>query len=419
MFKSVEFSIFKFLASIMVLLSTVTLLKIGDYSFFIIFQIIFCLCCVLFIKKIIIIKDKYLFLCYMGFIPSALIGYIWNHPQSYKKAAIFMTLLLVLTVLSATYCCYISKTKIEILRHLVNVFGVSVLIQSVWIIIQFLIYSITKTDINNIVFVKLFHTTDDASFVRDWVWHPAGLCNHPAVVAPAFVIGICLYKNKLIRILIISAAILCGSSTSIIGCLIALFIEKMYYLRDYKYKKELKSNNLILAIIIVPLITYLYLKTDLFMGVFEHFQYLIERIILGVNSDSSTKAHIQYYYDYLYIMKKSNFFQVLFGCGEGCSGMWSSLMYNRYVGLGNWSIECDIVNILVSRGIIGFVTYYCFLLSIVVRGRKISIYYPIAIVAITIQGFFYNVQWNYIFLIEIIMSYMISINEDFFEIRGN
>ena len=40
-------------------------------------------------------------------------------------------------------------------------------------------------------------------------------------------------------------------------------------------------------------------------------------------------------------------------------------MYGRYDELGNWAVECDIINILLSRGIVGFVSYYFFLFYII------------------------------------------------------
>ena len=95
--------------------------------------------------------------------------------------------------------------------------------------------------------------------------------------------------------------------------------------------------------------------------------------------------------------------------------MWASLIYGRYAELGNWSIECDIVNILVNRGIIGFVLFYSFLISIIIKGWKFNKYYSIVVLAIVVQGLGYNVQWEYIILIELLFYLCIKYKIDFFD----
>ena len=94
--------------------------------------------------------------------------------------------------------------------------------------------------------------------------------------------------------------------------------------------------------------------------------------------------------------------------------MWASQIYGRYSGLGNWAIECDIVNILVNRGIVGFALFYLFIFRMIVKGWKINKRYSIVAIAIFIQGFGYNVQWEYITLMEIVFYYCICNKIDFF-----
>ena len=78
-----------------------------------------------------------------------------------------------------------------------------------------------------------------------------------------------------------------------------------------------------------------------------------------------------------------------------------SVLDNR-INIGNWAIESDIMDKLYSLGIVGFVLYYTFLSKILIRGYKIDKKYTIVTLAIIIQGFGYNVQWDYIFLIELV-----------------
>lgn len=60
------------------------------------------------------------------------------------------------------------------------------------------------------------------------------------------------------------------------------------------------------------------------------------------------------------------------------------------------------------------VLYYTFLSKILIRGYKIDKKYTIVTLAIIIQGFGYNVQWDYIFLIELVFYICIKNKISFF-----
>ena len=142
--------------------------------------------------------------------------------------------------------------------------------------------------------------------------------------------------------------------------------------------------------------------------------YLWERLF-GEGTDASTEAHFGYYMDYFTIIRESSLFQVLFGYGYGCSGYPITMMYDRYVTLDCWSIECDIINILVSRGIIGFIGYYAFLIYVMIKGWKIDYRYFVVMFTILIQGIGYNIQWDYVFLMEVLMLFTIKLGINFFD----
>ena len=402
---------------LMLLFSTFTLFKIGDISYFIVFQLIFCLVSIILYKSISMVHSKLLYLYFAEMFLSMLSGIIWNFSESYKKAAIFMSLLLLLTLISSMYISRLIKNNPQYVNVITDMIRIALIIQCCWIIIQFLIHATTGIDINEFVFVKMLHTTDDASFVRAWVWYPAGLCHHPAVLAPLFVMGICLFKNPIGKALVTVASVLCGNSTAMLGVIAVIIYEVASNLNKKNIIKKIKKKQLIIFTIGIIGLFFLVFKTNITDGIVERTNHLIERIALGAESDSSTKAHIQYYLDYIDIARKSNLFQLLFGCGEGCSGMWASLMYDRYSSLGNWSIECDFINILVNRGIVGFMLYYMFLIQIALRGRKINAKYTIVMAVIIFQGLTYNVQWNYILMIEIFMYCAICYKIDIFDNR--
>ena len=105
------------------------------------------------------------------------------------------------------------------------------------------------------------------------------------------------------------------------------------------------------------------------------------------------------------IIMNNNFINALFGYGLECSGYIYSKMYGQYVG-SVWVIESDIVNTLLNVGIIGFVIYYWIIYRIffVVKANKNKNKYRLFIVVILLSGITYNIQFNWTFLL-ILMLY--------------
>lgn len=392
--------------------STFVLFKFGNITWFTVLQLLLCIYKVLEKRKIPHTSIWEINLIYAELILATLVGVIFNPTLSYKKAALFMGGMSFLTYFTCLYVNGQIKRNAYTVQLIKEAFKAMSLVQIIWVPTQYIIHLVSGLDINNLIFVDLFHFTEDASFVRAWEWFPAGCCHHPAVIAPMFVIAYCLFDSLPIKLLIVIDSLICGSSTAFVGVLVTavcIFMNKVC-----KKKKCLAKKNCIIigGIVIVILVLFL-LQTNMWTSITERVFYLYARIS-GVSKDDSTAAHFQYYLDYLEIVKKSNIFQILFGCGDGCSGMWASQIYGRYSGLGNWAIECDIVNILVNRGIVGFTLFYFFMFRLIVKGWRMNKYYSIIMVAIFIQGFGYNVQWEYVILMEIIFYYCICNKIDFF-----
>lgn len=139
------------------------------------------------------------------------------------------------------------------------------------------------------------------------------------------------------------------------------------------------------------------------------------KVILSVMGVISILAAILLFTNALNIMMDKVGYIIirLFGYGYGCSGYIFSVLDNR-INIGNWAVESDIMDKLYSLGIVGFVLYYTFLSKILIWGYKIDKKYTIVTLAIIIQGFGYNVQWDYIFLIELVFYICIKNKISFF-----
>ena len=290
--------------------------------------------------------------------------------------------------------------------NIVNAIKMVVLVELVWIFIQLLLYRLFGVDINQLIFVDLLHLVENASFIRSWIWYPSGLSWHSAVLAPLFVMGILFFDNPVIRILIVIESCVCGNRTTLLGvmCCLLLLLLKTMHMRKIKIEKE--KVRLIIAILIAA--ATILIVTGIGPKI------LIK--IFGNGKDASTLAHFGYYSDYFTIIKESSLYQIIFGYGVGCSGYTITSLYGRYADGGTWAIESDFINILVSRGIIGFIIYYWFLIRIMIKGFKIDYRYAIFIITVLFQGFGYNIQFDYLLLIEILMYILIENRVNFFDV---
>lgn len=412
------------LFSLVILFSSLVVLQFHGKTMFIILQILLCGAVFLYSGKVCFFKKSIINVIYINFFFSIISALLGNMYPSYKKAAVVMVIFLFPTYFIAAYLDQKRNLKISYVELFVKAFKLMCLIQLFWVVVQFVLYKGLRIDINKLIFVDTLHLLNKASFIRSWVYYPSGLTWHSAILAPMFVMAFVFFKNPLIRLLIIVDAIICGNSTSLIGVVLCICILVFIQLRDNRIKSLVKANSKIVAALIVVAAgaVVLMAATDFGEYIVSRIQYLFERF--SSSDDESTAAHLSYYIECYDTMKekligpdpgKKNILQFLFGYGYGCSGFIITDKYNRFLSFGNWSIECDFVDIMISRGIVGFITYYLFLFEIFRKGIKIDKRYAAVIVPIVIEGLGYNVQWDYLFFIEVFMYITIRHNINIFE----
>jgi len=403
------------LFSLVILFSSLVVLQFHGKTMFIILQILLCGAVFLYSGKVCFFKKSIINVIYINFFFSIISALLGNMYPSYKKAAVVMVIFLFPTYFIAAYLDQKRNFKIRYVELFVKAFKLMCLIQLFWVVVQFVLYKGLRIDINKLIFVDTLHLLNKASFIRSWVYYPSGLTWHSAILAPMFVMAFVFFKNPLIRLLIIVDATICGNSTSLIGVVLCICILVFIQIRDNKVKSLIKANSKIVAALIVVAVgaVVLIAVTDFGEYIVSRIQYLFERF--SDSEDESTAAHLTYYTDCIETMKECNVLQFLFGYGYGCSGFTITEKYHRFLSYGNWSIECDFVDIMISRGIIGFITYYLFLFEIFRKGIKIDKRYAAVIIPIVIEGLGYNVQWDYLFYIEVFMYIAIRHGVNIFE----
>lgn len=404
--KIIDLSLF-----LMVFVSPLMVIQLFNKELFLWLQIVFVVFCAIRFQKTKIIKHPIIILLFLEPFVSGIIAQLSSMPLMYKKTAINLAIMSM--PLYFSICCIakmISKGY-HAVEIIVNAIKCVILIEIIWIIVQLVCYRLAGMDINEIVFVNTLHMVSNASFIRSWVWYPSGLSWHSAVLAPLFVMGILFFDSVIIRCVILLEAFLCGNSTTLLGCLFCIVLLVINALYTRKYNINRKQICVFLTIIAV---FFLVILTTNFGEKLSSVLTNLWTRLFGAEKDASTEAHLGYYSDYFKIVKMSSVFQILFGYGIGCSGYTITSMYGRYLDGGTWAIECDYVNIIVSRGVIGFVIYYSFLLRIMIKGYKIDHRYGIFILTLLFQGFGYNIQFDYLLLIELVMYILISKRMNFF-----
>ncbi|MEO1768386.1 O-antigen ligase family protein [Candidatus Enterococcus ferrettii] len=405
---------FNWLIWLMIVSSSMIVIQFSGRTLFLFLQIIFCLVVAIGTSKIAFFRFKEINLIFIFMLVTALSAWIGDLPDSYKKAALVVTVYMIPMYFSAAYVYMLMKRDNKMLSVIVRAIKLMCLIQIVWVLIQYVLHTFFGIDINQILFTDVFRFVENASFYRNWVYYPSGLTWHSAVLAPAFVLAIVLFDSLPIRFLALVAVFLCGNSTAVVGAVIAILLLIIYEIGQRKVTFKFRVSTIISIfglLIVGGIVLY---QFNIFEIASDRIVHLWVRL-MDPQSDSSTSAHLGYYSDYLKVLNESPMFQALFGYGEGTSGYPITVMYNRYTTLGNWSVESDIINLLISRGIVGFVLFYYFIFYIALKGMKIDFRYFVVVVSIFVQGFGYNVQWDYVFFLEILMFCSIKLNLNFFE----
>ena len=332
-------------------------------------------------------------------------------PQSYKKTAVDLAIMALPSYVTICYIREFIKEGYDVFGLVIKAIKMMVVIQIGWFLLQAVLWYGMHIDLNNIVFVRLLHTVSNASFVRSWVFYPSGLTWHSAILAPMLVLAYILFEKPHFRVLILLVAVLCGNSTALIGTVLTAVMVWLFQIYVMSGKAVRKRLLMVVAVAVAALLG-LYV-TGSFSRVSGIAINLYKRLF-GSEKDASTAAHFGYYTDYLKIFPQSTIPQIFFGYGYGCSGYTITRLYSRYKTLASWAIESDVINIIVSRGIVGFLAYYIFLFYVMLKGLRTDIRYFIFMAVIFIQGFGYNIQFEYVFMIEMLLFVSLEFNDNFF-----
>lgn len=387
--------------------------QIGGLYFYIIFQVLYCIGNLASNKNRIYFSNSILINgIFMFNIISFISGMLTYLPDSFKRYTLLMVVVLIPSYFAYTYLFYECKEDKNYLKDIVYVLKIGFIIQIMYLPIQLLFYKCLNIDLNDIIFNKILHLMNNPTFFRQGTFFPSAFVWHSAVLAPMFVLAMLLFDNIWIRCIILLDAFICGNSTALVGVLLVIVFLVIHFVGQSNAKI---GKKLLLSIMLILCGGLLFISIPKgYSIIYNKVSYLLARV-LNVSSDTSSAAHMSYYTLYPQIVRNNGWIASAFGTGYASSGFSITSINGQYAGLQHWVVESDFIDILVSRGVIGFISYYVFLLYIGFKGKKIDYRYIVAIAVIMIQGITYNVQFEYLFFIELLMFGSIKLKINFFE----
>lgn len=416
MYSAKKVNVANLLVVMMLLSSSLMVLQIKGRTIFLLLQILFCIYMFITTKKVVIQKSFILIFIMGELLVSLGFAMFSNIPLSYKKAAVYTTMLMVIIFFVMSYMIYLLKNSVINIELIKKCLKVMCILQLHWTIVQYVLYEFLNFNINEYIFVKTLRMVDKASaFKAGNYFMPSGFCWHPAVLVPIVVISFFLFKSWYMKLITILVSFLCRNTTALICmmlCIGLVLLRQMFIILKRKRFNRILGLCCIVLVIMGLAVAF---KLGIVEKLIEKIIYIYQRIFGLVNDHGSGDAHKRYYTAIMDVVDISNVPQILFGYGLGASGYPFTVLFNQYSGHANWAVESDFMNILYSRGIVGFVAYYGMLAYIAIKGYKVNYKYTFVIGIITIAGITYNIQFDWLFMINILFLYLVQNGYDIFD----
>lgn len=295
---------------------------------------------------------------------------------------------------------YLFFTKIAVREEYVAAFfkglHISCLVQLVWCYIQVFVYTVFQADLNGIMFGV-------NSQVKNGGIVYTGLSTHAGTLVPVLILGFVVSKNYVVKCLFVLMALITGNSTCMIAMMVCVFFYLILFLPDNlkKIYPKITPKKIIVSVILMLILVFILYKAGIFNRFKSVYDRIISVVIYGEFTSGSDATHMRYLTSIPFVLSNTNIINLLFGYGIGTSGFQMTRFFNQYPDK-LWTIECDVVDIMYSVGIIGMAVFYFILGCIAIKGFKSDKTNLMFIAAIVIAGIFYNFQMLWLIIIEFI-----------------
>ena len=396
---------------LLVLTSSMIVFEIKGKGLFLFLSVAYVLAAIFYLKRFKLINDKSVYFMFTIYLLSMISCFCSSLPYSYKYAAFRATIIMFLVFIVVNvvnYHFFIEKNAMQIVRKALKLMCA---IQILWSLCSFAAFKLWGLDINQVIFVDVLKLVESASQYKGGVLQPSGLSWHSSTLAPVLALSYFLFNRIEMKLLSIVVAVICGNATALIGMVLCIFIDVTYTI----IKKREINKRLVQALICIGMLVIIALLfSGYYKEIYDKVMYILHRMS-GNSNDSSAYAHIRYYWSYPQVLDISNPMQIIFGYGKGCSGYPIGVLFEQYTYLGNWSVESDIMDILISEGIFGFIAFYYFLLRIIRKGKKIDVRYSFVVIVWILEGVTYNIQFEWFIFMEVLILLLINNKYNIFD----
>ena len=315
--------------------------------------------------------------------------------DGYVSRSAFYTIQLL--VLFIPMLCLISesKRKEEILQSTIDSIVLISRINTVVVFVEMFSFFVVGVGLANCI-LKIFYGVDNAVALINLpaigiFLRPAGLNRDPAYLGIILVFGFLFEKNFVWKLLSF-AAVACAMSRSSI--LIMLVIAVYSYIKTNGIRK-VKPRYFVIATACIIAVVYAMIAIP---SVNSQITGMLSRLHIAnemKSEDAGTMRHL------LYIPKSIEVFlfqynpiQQLIGYGPRLSGTIIAHANVMDVYLDQemfhiaWTMECDIAELLLGYGIIGFILYYCCIFKL----RKINVYGKMLFLVFFLYSIMYDIS---------------------------
>lgn len=391
--------------------STLMLISFGGRPIYYYFALLIVMAYVFAYNKLVFAKDNLIKFYVISLGVSVLLSLISEMNETWKRASFAGYIWFLVIYLFYNYTSrYVTQKNI---MTYIKYFKIAAVFQIFWAYMQYFLYQFFSIDVNNYIFNEILGITAVGTFHRDGTIMITGLWPHPQNIAVLAVICWFLFDNMWIKIAFIGIGILSKSSTMMLGLFLCIVTSVFFNIASIK--KVWKVNRFFIASVISVGLVCIYVisRTD----IVSMMQFEIERLMMRVSlttTDQSALTHLSYFTQLPDIWSRSGILDILFGFGYRCSGYPFARYYGLYSNLSSFVVECDVVNIILSSGLIGGIVYYSWLLKLALKGKKLSAKYLFCTVIIIILGITYEVQIDWVLIFEMFMFISIKYNYNIF-----
>ena len=342
-----------------------------------------------------------------------------NRYSGYDSTLILYFIQCVIIYIPILFLVYNHNRKDDIKKYLIEAILISAKIQAAFALLQLIFWYSSNIDIGTVLSEGL---SSILSFEegRSWTcvyWDESGLAIRPSGfnIDPNFLtitllLGIALEKKVLFKIIYVALILLSGTRSGLIvlgvlGCYQLYMVLK----RNKRIKKRVFIILSVIVIVFLAIFSYLYNFNPAFStSIDTQLSLMISRFNIEnliSNPSLSTLRHISYYPigidTYFWDL---NLFQKIIGTGPRVSGViiQNNELYAKILSLNYnyaWSLECDVIELLLGYGGAGFALYYFNIFKMI---RNDKTFVPLFLV-ILFDGLMYGVSsltiTNLIFII--------------------